>query len=295
MLYETECDKLSLSNPQTLQTSEGQMDMSTGVTCATHVEDGDELWLASGVTMIIVDTSPGLRLAHRIPVYEPNPASRITACKSHGDQVWCIASHNFYMVEIDARSKSVLCRFDCSASSILHDVIANFSGDSHRGDQVPMTTSPTQTKHRKNNKMMSMRKRSLQRQKRRRPVSSLRAGHHGNQPTDILFVNGCIWVSRQTGDIVAVNVTQDNAMGHEYGQVLAILCDEYRGGRGDNCIRKLYHMGNELIVAQRKKKTEILHKPAMIKTELILWQAWGPQDFYNFNFANEQFKKIVRA
>lgn len=194
----------------------------------------------------------------------------ITTMCGNSDQVWCMNRRDMKIVELDFESRNILCILDCSQPNPLDTVVSNFDlsdalSDKTQGGPENLETAvldarvaempkrPTFIGKRDRNSM-SYRRKLLKCGKGRtaenckNKLSVVRS----ERVRCMCFVRGALWVGRERGDIMVINVTHNNPYGFEHGQVIAMLnVDDQK-----KCFstEHLVNMNDERVVSTRTSR-----------------------------------------
>jgi hypothetical protein len=202
----------------------------TAVSCAAWINH--ELWVGVGSHVAVFDATKDYELCVKQTIF--NHKFQVSAIWGHGDRVWLRESRGAasVIVELDVSSRSIVCVLDfsrevsvdeCIASSDYNGAaeIQNQSAVRNDGNSKPKLTmhlsDEGQTNRTLHRKRTSCKKRQLRHIVKNRDADR-------QYITSAAYVDGLLWVGSTSGEIVIVNVTENNCFGYLYGQVLAKLC-----------------------------------------------------------------------
>lgn len=266
---------------QSLKLSDGS---NHAIISGLSFREGNELWVSCGPNIVVLNSSSeSIHPETTIKIF-PLVSSRhiISRMCCHADQVWCMSRKDSVVVELDFESRNILCILDCSQSKPLDNVISNFDWvDTLRAttaEEQEVQSSPVVEaipkvqfgRKDRQGRSTSYRRKLMTRAKSRSTEKYKHPVTISERVRSMCYVRGALWVGRENGDILVVNVTHSNPYDFEHGKVLAILnlADQEKSYSTED----LVNMSDERVIATRTSR-EV--KAVRQSTQLVCWSALG--------------------
>lgn len=279
--------------------------------CGLSFSEGNELWVSCGPDIVVLNSSSEtIQLETTIKIF-PLVSSRhiVNRMCCHGDQVWCMSRKDSVVIELDFESRNILCILDCSQSKPLDNIISNFDWvdtlKATAAEKQEVPSSPVVEakafpkaqfgKRDRQGHSTSYRRKLMTRAKSRSTEKYKKPVTISERVRSMCFVRGALWVGRESGDILVVNVTHSNPYDFEHGQVLAVLNleDQEKSYGTEN----LVNMNDDRVIATRTSR-----EPKAIRhsTQLVCWSALGLDRIHQYRqiwkvLANETAYKKAKS
>lgn len=299
---------------------------SAAAICGLSIADGNELWIGCGPDIVIVDVSNNrFEITIQIEIFSSMSSRQIVSRMCcHGDQVWCLNRRDAIVVELDVESRNIVCVFDCSRRNPLDDVVSNFDWmevvgkrrDLNATKAAAMSSFPMTTKVVDQLKELKLaltpdsgktfvnggggglsykRKRLSKRKTPERATRTTITMYAAEECVKSLcFVKGTLWIGRESGDILMINVTQNNPYGFEHGKVLSVLRESVIvGGKKNFRIDHLVNMSDDRVVATTTSTDG--NNVRLFSTQLVIWSAFGLAEINQFRQIWESIKEEKRV
>ncbi|XP_071795301.1 leucine-rich repeat serine/threonine-protein kinase 1-like [Asterias amurensis] len=135
----------------------------------------------------------------------------------------------------------------------------------------------------------------------RRPSSDGSESHTSGvvfpQVQSLLTVKDTLWVGMNTGDTLVAFVDSVNCGRYDFGQLLAQLGPSHELGEQSGPVKQLLRAGEEYVVGcqeiQPARNADKSDTPCHY--QLLVWQAWGADDIWNFDHIHEVLNDAVEA
>ena len=222
--------------------------------CVTPAKERNEIWMSCGRNLRVFNIADGLLDPTIIPVLSDavllGNKNVAGLCYSNG-YIWCFVDGSHHIERYDAATKAMVDTFYCG-------VILQQSGASLDLQSVMAGT------------MLESRTSSLTGSDNSQ-VAVL-APNPRAQVTAILIVEDTIWITRDTGDILVMNIKNEGRC--QFGEVLAVLKANQILGITTGPSTQLFRLGCDRIV--ECQIIDNFEEP--FRHHLLMWEYWGSQN-----------------